>query len=361
MDITHGPPYLTAKSPKFFYVWDYVPTRSYHLQVTWTHSGRWIQSERQRSRGPSPHDQQINHVRKRGDKWWWSKGLLDATWRPGDRLSSSAWKPHDLHQTDTISGNFLLTVDGVGSHDLHHTATMIRDRLLISTIRGNARDAQIFIERASEEHRGDRGVIAIRRPGCVRSFSHFIDAFGRLDLHRTDDDRTSAGLIGDDQDYDLPDCDRTAERLRSRRDHGSIVTRSWPKSTAIMALSSRNHLHDHQTASSGESRSRSWPDRGLIVAQSRGDCGPIVGLFEAKFKPFYWGFEATMPLNGNRLHDSLISPPQPHQSATIFGPIFLFKSMYFPSLFFNFWSIREEIKRISRKVLSSRDPLLPRV
>ena len=26
------------------------PTRSYLLQVTWTHGGRWIQSERQKSR-----------------------------------------------------------------------------------------------------------------------------------------------------------------------------------------------------------------------------------------------------------------------------------------------------------------------
>ena len=119
-------------------------------------------------------------------------------------------------------------------------------------------------------------------------------------------------------------------------DRGSIAPRSWPKSTAITTLSSPNHLQDHQTASSGESRSRSWPDHGSIVAQSRRDRGPIMGFFEVKFKPIYRGFEATMPLNGNRLHDASIPPPRPHQLATIFGPIFLFKSMYFPSLFFNF-------------------------
>ena len=108
-------------------------------------------------------------------------------------------------------------------------------------------------------------------------------------------------------------------------DCGLIVTRSWQKSTAITALSSRNHLHDLQTTSSRESRSRSWPDRGAIM-----------GLLEAKFKPIDRGFEATMPLNGNRLHNTSIPPPRPHQSATIFGTISLFKSMYFPSLFFNF-------------------------
>ena len=107
-------------------------------------------------------------------------------------------------------------MDGAGSHDLHHTVAMIRDRLLISAIRGNARDGQIFIERAAEEHRGDRGVIGIRRPGCARSSSHFIDASGRFDLHHTDDDRASAGLVGDDRDHHLPDRDRTAQMFRGR-------------------------------------------------------------------------------------------------------------------------------------------------
>ena len=74
----------------------------------------------------------------------------------------------------------------------------------------NAMDGPIFIERAAEEHRDDRGVIAIRRPGCARSFSHLIDASRRLDLHRTDNNRASAGLIGDDRDHHLPDRDRTA-------------------------------------------------------------------------------------------------------------------------------------------------------
>ena len=36
----------------------------------------------------------------------------------------------DLHQTDTMSHDFLLTVDGSGSRDFHQTDTMIRDFLL---------------------------------------------------------------------------------------------------------------------------------------------------------------------------------------------------------------------------------------
>ena len=50
----------------------------------------------------------------------------------------------------------------------------------------NAQDGPIFIERAAEEHRDDRGVISIRRPRCARSFSHLINASGRLDLHRVE-------------------------------------------------------------------------------------------------------------------------------------------------------------------------------
>ena len=85
-------------------------------------------------------------------------------------------------------------------------------------------------------------IIAIRRPGCARSSSHFIDASGRFVLHRTDDDRTSAGLIGDDRDHHLPDHDRTAQMFcgriprsqcdriviaaRSRRDRGQNQPRS---------------------------------------------------------------------------------------------------------------------------------------
>ena len=61
--VTFAPSYLTMLFPNLFSVWDYVPTRSYLLQVTWTHGGRWIQSEWQRSRGPESTRSSNQHVR----------------------------------------------------------------------------------------------------------------------------------------------------------------------------------------------------------------------------------------------------------------------------------------------------------
>ena len=49
------PPHLTATNAAIFSVWDYVPTRSYLLQVTWCYERRRIRSrgeETRRSRGP---------------------------------------------------------------------------------------------------------------------------------------------------------------------------------------------------------------------------------------------------------------------------------------------------------------------
>ena len=85
-------------------------------------------------------------------------------------------------------------------------------------------------------------MIAMRRLGCARSFSHLIDASGRLDLHHTDDDRASAGLIGDDWDHHFPDRDRTEGRppgriprsqCNSSHDRGTFGERSWPRSPWI--------------------------------------------------------------------------------------------------------------------------------
>ena len=116
----------------------------------------------------------------------------------------------------------------------------------------NARDGQIFIKRAAEEQRGDSGVIAIRRPGCAQPLSHFIDASGRLDLHRTDDDRASASLISDDRDHHLPDRDRTVERFRGR------ILRSRRDRAAIVAPLERDRGHDHRGLM-GHACRRSWP------------------------------------------------------------------------------------------------------
>ena len=144
---------------------------------------------------------------------------------------------HDKPRFSSHRGRLGIARSSSDGHDDLQSSSLLGDTW-------NALDGPIFIERAAEEHRGDRGVIAIRRPGCARSFSHLIDASGRLDLHRTDDDPASAGLIGDDQDHHLPDRDRTAGRLRGR------IPRSRCDQTAIVVRSSRD---------SGTFGERSWP------------------------------------------------------------------------------------------------------
>ena len=126
----------------------------------------------------------------------------------------------------------------------------------------------------------------IRRPPSFSSWRR-VDSSGTSDLHQV------AISIGRPGQFAEELHDRSLIEPRSRRDRATIVD-----------ISSRNHLHDHRTAPSGESRSQSWPDRGSIVARSRHDRGPIVGLFEAKFKLIRRGFEATKPCNNNRFHDA---------------------------------------------------------
>ena len=147
---------------------------------------------------------------------------------------------------------------------------------------------------------------------------------------------------------------RTAGRSRGR------TPRSRSDRTAIVDLLTWKQSHDlrarfqlKMASETSTIEARSPCDRGPIAAWSWPRSSAIVASFEAKLKLIHCEFEATTPLNWNRPHDAPIPPPRSHQSATIFGPIFLFKSMYFPSLFFNFWSICEGIKRISRKISSS--------
>ena len=70
-----------------------------------------------------------------------------------------------------------------------------------------------------------------------------------------DDDRASAGLIGDDQDHHLLDRDRMAGRL-----HGSIP-RSRCDRAAIMAPLERDRGHDRRGLM-GHACRRSWPSTG---------------------------------------------------------------------------------------------------
>ena len=105
-----------------------------------------------------------------------------------------------------------------------------------------------------------------------------------------------------------------------------------------------------------------------IVARSRPDRGPIVAEIVAIWKK-NWSLghhqsvttlkPRSMPTKSHSRRRNRRSRLAP--SPTISSPISSWKPLYFPLLFFNFWSTREEIKRASRKVLSSLDPLLPRV
>ena len=139
----------------------------------------------------------------------------------------------------------------------------------------------IFIKRMPMVAKPDRAIGSptlldqIRRP---RSFSSWqrVDSSGSSDLHQV------AISIGRSE--------RFAEELHDR---GPIEPQSRRDRAAIVDIASRNHLHDHRTDP---------------VEDQDHDRGPIMGLFEAKFKPIRRGFEATKPCNRNRLHERVNCP-----------------------------------------------------
>ena len=137
-------------------------------------------------------------------------------------------------------------------------------------------------------------------------------------------------------------CGRT---LRSSRDRGAIE----PRSHAFCRGIDSTRADDDRWSSRITIDARSRPDRGAIVVRSWQKLeafwprNPV--KIGAGLKPFF--------AKCNRSHDALKRRPRPLQLATIFGSISLFRSMYSPLLFLNFWSTREEIKRVSRKISSS--------
>ena len=78
----------------------------YLLQETWRHGMRSMRSGQRRLRGPESTRSSNNHVHKIRDKWRRSKGLLDATWRHEERLSSSTRRPRNSDLTGTWSPIF---------------------------------------------------------------------------------------------------------------------------------------------------------------------------------------------------------------------------------------------------------------
>ena len=152
----------------------------------------------------------------------------------------------------------------------------------------------------------------------LRDQKHCVDASGMSDLHRTVVIFIASCSTSDGADKSWKS---STIAVRSSHDRAAIAARSNHDITSFIAES----FQPDPTAADRDPGPRSWPDRGLIVA-----------LFESKFKPIHPRFEATMPLSANRSHHALIPPPRTRQLPMIFGPIPLFKSMYFSSLFFNF-------------------------
>ena len=145
--------------------------------------------------------------------------------------------------------------------------------------------------------------------------------------------------------------------VRSNRDRGAIEPRSWNFRHGLKAMFA---AHDSE-----RKRPRSKLEILTIVVRSLldrdHDQARSWHLLEQKLSEIHgesWSYDVAPR---NRSHDPCKPPPRPLPWPRLSGQFFSLKPMYSPSMFFNFWSTREEIKRVSRKVLSSRDPLLPRV
>ena len=152
--------------------------------------------------------------------------------------------------------------------------------------------------------------------------------------------------------------------VEEHHDRGPIEPRSRRDWAAIVDPSAWNLFHDHRSAvlenlehdrcpimvDRGQSRRRSWPILKqflrLIHLQIGAESARIWCHDTAQRKPLPRCFKSVP-------HDRFNCPRN--------WVNFLFKKRCILPLKLNFWSTREKIKRVSRKVLSSRDPLLPSV
>ena len=137
--------------------------------------------------------------------------------------------------------------------------------------------------------------------------------------------------------------DRTAWRScgrtpRSRLDRAAIGEHTWWNRCHSRWGRSTND-HDH--------------DRGAIVTLSRLDRGSLWGGNQGWFGG-NWSHDCHQRIKPTPRQIVANNPsPQSRQSATIVGPIFLFKTDVLPFFVLNFWLTREEIKWVSRKISSS--------
>ena len=98
-----------------------------------------------------------------------------------------------------------------------------------------------------------------------------------------------------------------------------------------------------------------YHDWRAIVARPRRDRGSFLSKIEANSPPNWSGIEATTYAKANSpsIPRSLQIAPTTASTAHDLRANFPFKNPCISSLFFNFWSIHEGIKRISRKISSS--------
>ena len=189
----------------------------------------------------------------------------------------------------------------------------------------------------------------------VRSSSHR----GRLGIARSSSDGRDRSWswrrMWSYQDHKIS-IEQRRKLVEELHDRGAIEPRSRCNRAAIVAPLAWNRSDDSPTWSDGERLMtritidvRSWPDRGTIVARSWRDRGP----FEAKI-------ETNLPQIREPRHRPRESLPRPCKTASTIasnglkiGPNFPFKNPCILPLFLNFWSIREEINRILRKISSS--------
>ena len=277
------------------------------LQATWRLGGRQIRSERRRS----------------------------------NRRASIAWtRVHAIARSNTCLKYILSEL--IAGHIFRHV-----DASWASDLR-RAEDHAISIGRPR-----DRAIEALQSTWLHRSNGHIAGAY---------------------------DSDLTARKIPIREDRWSVGFRSngvcsvWKNST-IAARSNR----DRGAIEPQSRRVR----RGIVAGRTDGDRRRVSTTIDARSRPDRGGnrgenrgkSEAKLKLKSSRFVVDLKPRPMPKESpprclktaptnASIGHDLranFSFKNSCSSSLFFNFWSTREEIKRVSRKVLSSRDPLLPRV